>query len=50
MYKIVAAKLAVDANMTVVGSAAAAIAKQYSMGKNQKVVLVKLSNQVMHIN
>ena len=46
MYKITVAKLAVEANMAVVGSAAA-IAKQYSIEKNQKVVLVKLSNQVM---
>ena len=37
MYKIVAAKLAVIANMAVVGSAAAAIAKQCSIGKNKKL-------------
>ena len=50
MYKITVAKLAVEANMMAVVGSAAAIAKQYSIGKNQKVVLVKLSNQVILIN
>ena len=38
MYKITVAKLAVEANMAVVGSAAAAIAKQYSIGKNKSCI------------
>ena len=47
MRKIVAAKLAVEAKMAVVESAAA---MRISIGKKEKVVFVKLSNQVLLIN